>query len=93
MEDFHPTETLKELSDTLSRVRNDVDEVLDPILVVQAEKDEMIDPQSANYIYENVDSDEKQIKWYANSGHVITIDKEKSKCLKMYMRFRRIRLV
>ena len=48
MEDFHPTETLKELSDTLSRVRNDVDEVLDPILVVQAEKDEMIDPQSAN---------------------------------------------
>ena len=77
MEDFHPTETLKELSDTLSRVRNDVDEVLDPILVVQAEKDEMIDPQSANYIYENVDSDEKQIKWYANSGHVITIDKEK----------------
>ena len=52
MEDFHPTETLKELSDTLSRVRNDVDEVLDPILVVQAEKDEMIDPQSANYIYE-----------------------------------------
>ena len=61
MEDFHPTETLKELSDTLSRVRNDVDEVLDPILVVQAEKDEMIDPQSANYIYENVDSDENKL--------------------------------
>ncbi|MGW9856491.1 carboxylesterase [Staphylococcus hominis] len=77
MKDFHPTETLKELSDTLSHVRSEVDEVLDPILVVQAEKDKMIDPQSANYIYENVDSDKKQIKWYANSGHVITIDKEK----------------
>ena len=33
--------------------------MLDPILVVQAENDEMINPQSANYIYENVDSDEK----------------------------------
>lgn len=77
MEDFHPTETLKELSETLNNVRNEIDEVLDPILVVQAENDEMINPQSANYIYENVDSDEKDIKWYANSGHVITIDKEK----------------
>ena len=38
-----------------------MDEVLDPILVVQAEKDEMIDPQSANYIYENVDSDENKL--------------------------------
>ena len=77
MEDFHPTETLKELSETLNNVRNEIDEVLDPILVVQGENDEMINPQSANYIYENVDSDEKDIKWYANSGHVITIDKEK----------------
>ena len=59
MEDFHPTETLKELSETLNNVRNEIDEVLDPILVVQAENDEMINPQSANYIYENVDSDEK----------------------------------
>ena len=31
----------------------------DPILVVQAEQDTMIDPQSANYIYNHVDSDEK----------------------------------
>ena len=37
MEDFHPTETLKELSETLNNVRNEIDEVLDPILVVQAE--------------------------------------------------------
>ena len=51
--------------------------MLDPILVIQAEHDEMIDPQSANYIYDHVDSEQKDIKWYANSGHVITIDKEK----------------
>ena len=77
MEDFHPTETLKELSDTLKRGKEQVDEVIEPILVIQAEQDKMIDPQSANYIYEHVDSDEKDIKWYHESGHVITIDKEK----------------
>ena len=88
MEQFHPTETLKELSDTLNGVKEHVDEVIDPILVVQAEQDTMIDPQSANYIYNHVDSDEKEIKWYQHSGHVITIDKEKRKSLKMYINFR-----
>ena len=77
MEDFHPTETLKELSDTLSRVRNDVDEVLDPILVVQAEKDEMIDPQSANYIYENVDSDENKLNGMQIQDMSLQLIKEK----------------
>lgn len=53
MEDFHPTETLKELSETLNNVRNEIDEVLDPILVVQAENDEMINPSiSKLYIRE-----------------------------------------
>ena len=87
MEDFHPTETLKELSDTLSRVRNDVDEVLDPILVVQAEKDEMIDPQSANYIYENVDSDENKLNGMQIQDMSLQLIKKKNKCLKMYMSF------
>ena len=77
MEHFHPTETLEELSATMKGVKDQVDEVMDPILVVQAEQDKMIDPQSANYIYETVESDDKDIKWYANSGHVITINKEK----------------
>ena len=92
MKDFHPTETLKELSETLLRGKEQVDEVIEPILVIQAEQDKMIDPQSANYIYEHVDSDEKDIKWYHESGHVITIDKEKEQVLKMYINFRIIRL-
>lgn len=53
----------------------------------------MIDPQSANYIYEHVDSDEKDIKWYSQSGHVITIDKEKNKFSMIFINFRVIRLV
>ena len=84
MEDFHPTETLKELSETLNNVRNEIDEVLDPILVVQAENDEMINPQSANYIYENVDSDEKDIKWYAIQDMSLQSIKKKNKYSKMY---------
>src|SRR5699024_12187079 len=54
-----------------------VDEVMDPLLVIQGEQDQMINTDSANIIYNESESDEKDIKWYANSGHVITIDKEK----------------
>ena len=90
---FKPTETLKELSEALDTIKDQVDEVFDPILVIQAENDNMIDPQSANYIYEHVDSDDKNIKWYSESGHVITIDKEKNKYLKIFINFRVIRLV
>ncbi len=77
MDHFKPTETLKELSESLDTIKEQVDEVLDPIFVIQAENDNMIDPQSANYIYDHVDSDDKNI-----SGTVkilwtcITIDKE-----------------
>lgn len=87
MEDFHPTDTMKELSETLNSIKNDIEDVLDPILVIQAEQDKMIDPQSANYIYQNVESDFKDIKWYANSGHVITIDKEKEKVFEDFYQF------
>ena len=77
MDAFQPSETLKELQGQIQDVRDHVDEVMDPLLVVQAEQDQMINTDSANIIYNESESDEKDIKWYANSGHVITIDKEK----------------
>ena len=37
----------------------------------------MINTDSANIIYNEVESTQKEIKWYEESGHVITLDKEK----------------
>ncbi|MGJ7588304.1 alpha/beta hydrolase [Staphylococcus shinii] len=77
MDNFKPTDTLKELQGQIEDVREHIDEVMDPLLVIQAEQDQMINTDSANIIYNESESDDKDIKWYANSGHVITIDKEK----------------
>ena len=59
----------------------DVSKIVDCVytntFVVQATKDQMINPESANYIYDHVATDEKKIKWYDESGHVITMGKEK----------------
>lgn len=77
MDNFKPTDTLKELQGQIEDVREHIDEVMGPLLVIQAEQDQMINTDSANIIYNESESDDKDIKWYANSGHVITIDKEK----------------
>lgn len=58
-------------------VNGAVNEVYSPALIIQAVKDEMINPEGANFIYEHIASDQKDLKWFENSGHFITVDKEK----------------
>ena len=65
------------INDYIKHVNGIVDLVYTPTMVVQATNDEMINPESADFIYNNVEAEEKQIKWYDESGHVITMGKEK----------------
>lgn len=58
-------------------VKDVIDLIYAPTMVVQARQDEMINPESAEFIYEHIATDEKAIKWYEESGHVITLDKER----------------
>lgn len=61
----------------IESVRQQIDFIYTPTMVVQARHDEMINPHSANVIFENVQSETKQLNWYEKSGHVITLDKER----------------
>ena len=72
-----PMNTLEALQKLIADVRENVDMIYSPTFVVQARHDHMINTDSANIIYDNVESDDKEIKWYEESGHVITLDKEK----------------
>ncbi|WML30115.1 carboxylesterase [Neobacillus sp. OS1-32] len=74
-----PMNTLKALQELIADVRENVDTIFAPTFVVQARHDKMINTESANIIYENIMSPIKQIKWYEESGHVITLDKERDK--------------
>lgn len=69
--------TLKSLQDLIAEVRDNVDMIYAPTFVVQARHDHIINPDSANIIYNEVESEHKKIKWYEESGHVITLDKER----------------
>ncbi|MEW9053724.1 MAG: carboxylesterase [Neobacillus sp.] len=79
MEQFKktPMSTLKALQGLISDVRNHIDMIYAPTFVVQGRHDKMINPESANIIYNKVESPMKEMKWYEESGHVITFDKER----------------
>lgn len=72
-----PMNTLKSLQELIADVRKNVDMIYSPTFVVQARHDHMINTESANIIFNEVETDDKQLKWYEESGHVITLDKER----------------
>ncbi|WLR41418.1 carboxylesterase [Bacillus carboniphilus] len=79
MKDFKqkPMNTLKALQELIGDVRDHVDMIYTPTFVIQATQDEMINPESANIIYQEVEAEHKQMKWYEDSKHAITLDKER----------------
>ena len=59
-----PMNTLKSLQELIADVRKNVDMIYSPTFVVQARHDHMINTESANIIYNEVETDDKQLKWY-----------------------------
>ncbi|WP_342514607.1 carboxylesterase [Sporosarcina sp. FSL K6-1522] len=69
--------SLPDLRALIEDVRGHIDHIYAPLFVVQGSLDDVIDPNSANVIYDETESDDKQLKWYEQSGHVITLGPEK----------------
>ncbi|EUJ53446.1 carboxylesterase [Listeria fleischmannii FSL S10-1203] len=66
-----------QLKDEINTVAGEVDMIYAPIFIAQGKLDDMVDVDGAQWIYDTVESTDKSLKWYENSGHVITIDKER----------------
>lgn len=79
--------TLKALQQLVLNVRDEVDMIYTPLFVVQARHDEVINPDSANVIYESAQSNQKELKWYEKSSHVITLSEEKDVLHEDILRF------
>lgn len=70
--------SLPQLPQLIHDVRKSIDLLYAPILVIQSRHDKVINPDSANIIYDSVESIHKKLKWFEESGHVITLDKERN---------------
>lgn len=71
------TELFASIKIFIEEVNGIIDKVDIPTFVVQARQDEIINPDSANFIYENIATEDKDLKWYEHSSHLITFGSEK----------------
>lgn len=55
----------------------ELEKVTQPTLLVQAGKDKMIDPDSVYDVADELINSQPKIKWYPESGHVVTIGPER----------------
>lgn len=74
----HSMPSLADLRELIYDVRNHIDHIYAPLFVVQGSLDDVIEPDSAKVIFEGAESPIKQIEWYEESGHVITLGPEKA---------------
>ena len=79
--------SLPKLPELIQDVRSHVDELYTPIFVVQGRLDDVINPKSAQIIYDTVESIDKHMKWYEESGHVITLGTERKQLQEDILQF------
>ncbi|MFX1284950.1 MAG: alpha/beta hydrolase [Promethearchaeota archaeon] len=72
--------TVIDLLSLMKEAKENLDQIKQPIMIVQAKKDKTVHPSNATYILDhvNTESSKKQILWLENSGHVATLDYDRN---------------
>lgn len=77
--DCYPVRSLANLLKLIKVVKINLENITCPTLLIQAKKDGTIDPSSAQFIYSQISTANKELIWLGESGHIVTLDKEKEK--------------
>lgn len=85
--DRTPLICAESLDRLIKEVRNNLGRVSVPILIMQGKKDETVRFESAQYIYDHVGSVKKELQWYENSTHIMTLDQERDKVFANVLEF------
>lgn len=68
---------LDELQSFIDDTGSRLSAIKDPALILQGAKDAALYKESAFRIHDEILSEEKELKWYRESGHIITLDQER----------------
>ncbi len=69
-----PIRSIPEVVILLQLLREQLPTLRAPVLLMHAAEDQGVSPDNARSIYSQVGSDEKELVWIENSGHVITLE-------------------
>jgi carboxylesterase len=83
----NPMESLKDVLHIIEDTSDKLDLITKPTLVLQGSLDAPDYKNSASVIYNEIDTQHKQLIWYEHSGHIITLGKERMKVYEDVYRF------
>ncbi len=83
----YPTRAIAELRDLLGEMRASLPYVRSPVLLIHSRQDRGVHPDNMIKIYEHLGSQEKEMLWLENSGHVITREPERFKVFEAALQF------
>ena len=72
-----PMVSVHELLELINEVKCNIPRIKCPVLVMQSHNDHTVNDNSANYIYNKVGSNDKELFWLNESGHLLSIGCEK----------------
>ena len=72
-----PLVSVHELMDAIDETKPCLERVTAPLLIMQSRADHTAAPESAEYIYEHVQSRVKEIFWLEKAGHLLPLEPER----------------
>jgi carboxylesterase len=75
--DRTPLRSLSSLLEVIQHAKRRLSQIRAPLLVVQSRTEHTVRPESADYIYQQAGSADKELFWLQKSGHIVTLDSEK----------------
>ncbi|HTQ76468.1 MAG TPA: alpha/beta fold hydrolase [Burkholderiales bacterium] len=82
-----PVRLFCEMQPLIERCKRILPRVTSPVLLVQAERDDMTGPRNARYIYRRVASERRELIMLGNSYHVVSADLERASVGDHMLRF------
>lgn len=81
-----PISSIDSLYRIMRNVKREIDRVKCPVLIVQSYSDNIVKPESAQFIYENISSTRKKLLWLKKSSHNVIngVDKDTVFCESSY---------
>lgn len=66
-----PTKSVSEFIKLIKVSSSNINNIDEPILIIQSSKDTVVDPKSAQYVFDNVQSKQKEIIWANSISHAV----------------------
>ncbi len=83
----NPLKALTQLHKLQRQVRPRLPHIQQPLLIVQGRLDTTIDLRGVEQLYQQIGSQNKELHWMENSGHMVIIDKELDEVTDITLRF------